>query len=95
MNNAFIFDMDGVIIDSERTWSLYKKDFYEKLLGKEIAEKVGETVGMGIPLIYDVAVTHGLSMKWDEFSEKYNEKAQLIYQHAMLTENLKNLIKNW
>ena len=45
MNKAFIFDMDGVIVDSEKTWLEYENNLLEKILGNEIVDKIGDTVG--------------------------------------------------
>jgi HAD superfamily hydrolase (TIGR01509 family) len=93
MNKAFIFDMDGVIIDSERTWALYEQSFYENLFGKEIAEKVGHTIGMSLPVIYDVAATHGFSMQREEFYNLSHTKAKKIYAESKITEGVEDLIE--
>ena len=34
MNKAFIFDMDGVIVDSESIWISYEEKFLTKLIGR-------------------------------------------------------------
>ena len=51
MNQTFIFDMDGVIVDSEQGWGLYGKGLSEKFFGKEIAEKLNDNqfVGLSLP----------------------------------------------
>ena len=38
-NRAFIFDMDGVILDSETVWIPYQDDFSTKLFGAKIYKK--------------------------------------------------------
>ncbi|HSW98079.1 MAG TPA: HAD family phosphatase [Candidatus Saccharimonadales bacterium] len=93
MNKAFIFDMDGVIIDTERTRALYEREFYEKLFGKEIAEKVGPTIGMSLPVIYDVAATYGFSMEREMFYNLSHTEAKRIYEQAAITEGFEELIQ--
>ncbi|HSW88337.1 MAG TPA: HAD family phosphatase, partial [Candidatus Saccharimonadales bacterium] len=93
MNKAFIFDMDGVIIDTERTWALYEQESYEKLFGKEIAEKVGPTLGMSLPIIYDVATTYGFSMEREEFYNLSHVKAKSIYEQSAITEGFEDLVQ--
>lgn len=37
MNKAFIFDLDGVLIDNESQWEIAKKEIYES--GEQIKNK--------------------------------------------------------
>ena len=54
MKKAFLFDMDGVIVNSEVTWSKHGADFAPNLFGKDVYAKIGDTVGevwiISIPL---------------------------------------------
>ncbi len=93
MNKAFIFDMDGVIIDSERVWELSSKEFEAELFGKEVAKKVGPTIGMSLPMIYELAVEHGLSLSKEKFYELSHEKARSIYAQSAITEGFEDIIQ--
>ena len=92
MNKAFIFDMDGVIVNSENTWTLHEDEFHEKLFGKEIMGKMGELVGLSIFGIYDEAVKHGLSRSKQDFFRQFDELAQIVYKEADISVGLKTLI---
>src|SRR3989344_1220998 len=91
MNKAFIFDMDGVIVDSERTWKIHDDAFLRKTLGKEVFEKMGSIVGLSVNSTYERAVSHGASIDKEEFSNKYNEAAANIYSKAPITEGVEKL----
>jgi HAD superfamily hydrolase (TIGR01509 family) len=92
MYNAFIFDMDGVIIDTERTWGLYEKELQENLYGKEIAEKIGSTVGIAPAVTYDLAVSYGFSMDREVFFDHCYKLAEIIYKKAPITKDFEKLI---
>lgn len=85
MKEAFIFDMDGVIINSETTWEKYGSTFYIDLLGKDIAEKVGDAMGLSLPAMYDAAVSYGFKKAREEFYEAFDRQAKFIYEKAPIT----------
>src|SRR5258708_7262198 len=88
MNKAFIFDMDGVIIDSERTWSGYN----QKLFGKDIAKKITIPVGMSLPGIYDLVTQYGYDKGREVFYDQYHKRAITIYQEATITKDFEVLM---
>lgn len=92
MNKAFIFDMDGVIIDTERVWAGIEKELHAKIFGKEIAEKIGPTIGMALPVIYDLAVSHGYTSSQKTYYEQSNLAAKSIYQKAAITSGFETVI---
>lgn len=92
MQKAFIFDMDGVIINSEQSWGKYSPNFLEDLLGADIAKRVGHTIGITINTIYDKAVQYGFSMPKEEYAKRYDQQALLIYKKSEITEDLDKLV---
>lgn len=85
MNKAFIFDMDGVIIDSEKAWEKYASDFEEKLFGKELSKKIGDTIGVSVNSLYDKAKALGFKMQREEFQSIFDKTAFRMYDMANIT----------
>lgn len=92
MKKAFIFDMDGVIVDSENAWIPYEENFLKNLLGERIYSKIGDTVGMGVRIIYQRATECGLNLDRKTFYKKYDEQAEIIYKKAKITSNINTLV---
>lgn len=92
MNKAFIFDMDGVIVDSENAWRKYKGDFFEKLLGKEISDKIGNKIGLTVNTIYNRAKSFGFAMLRKEFQEINDRAALSVYEQVEITPGVNYLI---
>lgn len=92
MNKAFIFDMDGVIVDSEKTWIKYNNDFLDKLLGKKLAKKIGDTIGVSVRVIYKKAKALGLEMPREKFQSVYDKTAFNVYDKATITPGIDSLI---
>lgn len=92
MNKAFIFDMDGVIVDSEKAWEKYESNFLKKLVGKELSKKIGDTVGMSVNTAYDRARAFGFLMSREEFQSKYDETAFRMYDKANISAGIDILV---
>lgn len=94
MNKAFIFDMDGVIINSEAVWAKYEKDFLIEMVGQEIFEKIKDhTIGSTTSVIYDLAYKAGLNMEKKEFLKRYDEQAKIIYSLSAPTNDINKLLQ--
>jgi HAD superfamily hydrolase (TIGR01509 family) len=93
MNRAFIFDMDGVIVDSETTWLKNESDSLEKILGKELAGKIGDTTGLSVKSVYEHAKELGFSMPYEKFQEIYDVVAFRVYDHAAITSDIEKLVE--
>lgn len=93
MNKAFIFDMDGVLVDSERIWAAEEEDFMTRLFGKNIVDKIGSTMGVSINEVYKKAVEHGASIEKDAYVKAFDEEARSIYTRASLIQGTDALVE--
>ena len=91
MNKAFIFDLDGVLIDDEAIWEKEKEKFYPEILGEEVARKLVGTIGSTMDGIYKKAVQYGATISKDEFLDAFYKRAATIYQTAPITTGLREL----
>ena len=91
---VFIFDMDGVLIRSEQEWIKIERDegLLEEMFGKEVADKIGETVGIAIGEIYKKAVALGATISKDEFMRFYEQGAMKVYRRCHITPGTKELV---
>ena len=93
MNKAFIFDMDGVIVDSESLWLRYEKQFLPELFGEEIyAKMIDQILGNTISKIYEIACGYGCTMEKEKFVEIYDSYAKIVYKKANITPGIEALI---
>lgn len=92
MNKAFIFDMDGVLIDTELTWVREGGDeFVIDLVGKKVFERIGTTIGMSVDQLYDAAALSGFSMEKHEYYRLFDEYMGSIHAKSNLTEGIELL----
>jgi HAD superfamily hydrolase (TIGR01509 family) len=93
MNKAFIFDMDGVIVNSEPVWERYEQKFLPELMGKDNYVKMKDQIlGNSVSGIYEVASKFGLNTAKNEFERIYDQYAEIVYREAKITNGMQALI---
>lgn len=92
--SAVVFDMDGVIIDSELHWKQAEPHFLRALAPDWKEKSYHQIIGRSIQDIHALLVReHGLSMGWPEFIEGYGRIAEDIYgRKVSLLDGFKELL---
>ena len=77
---AVVFDMDGVIVDSEAQWKALEADFFRAAVPAWREEHHAKIVGMGVEDVYEFMVKEfRLSMGKAEFLQRSDEVARKVY----------------
>lgn len=86
MNKAFLFDLDGVLINDEAIWEERKQRMYVELFGEKVRSQLGSTLGINIDGIYEKAVAAGTNVDRDQFINAFYKLASNIYDTAPIPE---------
>jgi beta-phosphoglucomutase-like phosphatase (HAD superfamily) len=94
MKKAFIFDLDGVIINSEPVWERVEQKFLTQLFGAEIYNKIQkEILGSNLNSIYDSAKKIGFAGSKTDFLNAYDGQAEKVYESSNLTNHIDDFIE--
>ena len=93
MQKAFIFDMDGVLINDETLWDKYEVTLFDQLFGKEIASQIRDTVGISSRTIFAKAKSLGFSKSIEETFKKWDDTAFDVYDKSNITPGVDKLGK--
>ena len=89
---VFVFDMDGVLVDSEKEWGKSEPRILEGMFGENIARGIGDTVGISVGQIYEKAVELGTRMDKGKFNRLYDEVAMRVYRRCTISKNTDTLV---
>ncbi len=94
---AIIFDMDGVLVDSERVWFQTTKEWLSGLIGKAWdMEEEARITGKSVPDIYrSLNELYHLAISDQQFFDRYNTMAKDVYmRHSALNPHVKETLED-
>ncbi len=94
MTGAVIFDMDGVIVDSEIHWKTLEGYFLQSLIPTWSSTDQDKIIGLGVHDLYSLLISqYGLQKTKQQFLELYQQMANKIYgQKVSLIVGFSNLL---
>ena len=85
---AVIFDMDGVLVDSECHWGLLEYEWLKIIIPSWSRQAHQKILGMSVQDIHSKFAkeyAEEFCVEWNEFKDKYNELAREIYENRTKT----------
>ncbi len=78
---AFIFDFDGVVVDSERYWKRLDTSFFASFIPGWTEGDGANVMGLGVRAVYDkLCSDYGLVVDFEEYDRKLNQAVITVYR---------------
>jgi len=90
---AFLFDMDGVIVDSEKAWEEYEHKILVNLIGEDAYKFKNSLVGVSMKEVFKICNLYTKKISWDEFTQEYDQTAVKVYSNSKLTSGIEELLE--
>jgi len=92
---AVVFDMDGVLVDSERAWRQTEDEYLERIAPEYSKAHQGEVIGIRLEDLHRLMqAKFGAVVSWEAFAQRYHELGQQIYlQEASLIPGVKQTLE--
>lgn len=79
---AVVFDMDGVLIDSEAAWRQAEDDYLRRIAPGYDPQHHGALIGLRLSDLYALAQKRfGATLDWETFRRHYDTVGEEIYRH--------------
>lgn len=90
---AVVFDLDGVVVDTEKYWSREERDIYDKAI-KSGEVDIEELSGMSIDNTYQhLEENYDIAVSRDEFFDMYERRAEKVYmEKADLMDGFRRIV---
>lgn len=88
----FVFDMDGVLVASQRVWMETEPRMLEDMFGDDVTKGIGDTIGISMGQIYEKAIRLGSRMEKAAFDRLYHEAATRVYSRCVISGGTDELV---
>lgn len=90
---AVVFDLDGVVVDTEQYWNQAEKEIYREAAGEKVDPS--ELAGVTISNTYEyLSENYGVGISFEEFFRMYEDRAREVYmEKADLMPGFKQLVR--